>query len=183
MSHIATEYRGYRIVWSDNGDEWVSYDAGKGISSPSLAKVKAAIDRIHLSERKASAVRVFEISDHSGDSKVESLIVEYLGPKMGSYWSGNGGQVEDHRVAVVAQRSGSSKKSRKEVELSSLMPDTPEAQAAFEAYHEKKVIADEARKRAKAAFAAIPRVDVGHIQPLVSLYERERADANAESDK
>lgn len=84
MSRITTEYRGYRIIWSDNADEWVSYDAGKGISNPSLAKMKAAIDRIHLSERKAAALRVFEISEHGSETKTESLIVEYLGPKIAS---------------------------------------------------------------------------------------------------
>lgn len=49
---IETEYRGYRITYSENGDEWTCYDiaSGRGATTLTLSKMKARIDKYLLGE-------------------------------------------------------------------------------------------------------------------------------------
>lgn len=174
---LSLNYRGYTISWSDNRDMWVCFDAGRGVENVSLLKVKEAIDRLNLTERKAAATPCFEISDYHGrGTKTESSIVQYLKPEFKHRKWGDDGEpeIEDHKVAVVARRDGSERASRRETGLNSLMPDTPEAHAAFETYQKCRAIAFEADAIAKMAFKAVPRVQLTDIQKLVDLHEQEK---------
>lgn len=176
---IETTYRGYKITWSENGDHWQCWEAGAGIENKSLLKLKQAIDRLALTERKNAAYPCFEISDyHSEGRKTESQITQYMKRKVHRAWGKEEEKIE-HVVAVVAKRDGSTKASRRETELHKLMPDTPEALAAWEIWRKLRRVAKIADDTAKEAFKAIPRVELADIQKLVDLYEAEKASIEA----
>ena len=170
---IEVNYRGYMIRFNENSDEWWCGDlSGKSYASPKLSTVKAAIDRMLLSVRKESAVTCFEIGGGytANPYKVEAKIVEFIKTKQDHDWKGNP-RPPVHIVASVAQRSGSSKASRREVNIADLMPDTPEAHAAFERLLEAAERERIATQATKAAFDAIPRVTLDMISNLVKIAE------------
>lgn len=179
---ITTEYRGYEIKWSDNADEWVCYDAGEGVSGSSLLKVKEAIDRINLKARKDAAVPCIELHSSSrGIGKTESMIVQYIGPKIdrvGSYFEGYTQAITGHKVATVGKRRGNKKATRSVNELHKLMPDTPEAHAALAIADQLRKVAIEADAMADAAFKLIPRMQLSDVQRLVEITQTE----NGEND-
>ena len=53
---IETNHRGYLIRYSENGDEWVSYEAGDGMAAPTLSKLKAKIDAMIAKDKKRSGM-------------------------------------------------------------------------------------------------------------------------------
>jgi hypothetical protein len=166
---IATEYRGYRIAYSENEDEWSCYEAGKGISHAKLTAVKAKIDALFLAERKRGATACLEI-DLYGSACVtltDATVIEYLGPKLERR---NGVQIiVGQKVAVVARRRGSEKAARREGELSGLAPNAPETLAAWaEAQRLFQTYAD-AKKAYDAAVTAIPRLSLADVMPLVTI--------------
>jgi len=170
---IKTEYRGHGIIYSENGDEWWCSDIN--YTNGSLQKIKARIDKMYLDLRKRSATPAFEISNYNGPVKTEATVVEYIG----EVWEGGGWntkkprQLVDHKIAVVAKRTGSEKASRREEKLSTLMATTPEAEAAFAEYVRLHAIAREAKKVADAAFDAIPRLTLDDVAELVRIKKTE----------
>lgn len=98
---------------------------------------------------------------------VPARIVEYGAQTDKSY----GGKVakEDHIVHVTAQRRGSQKPSRAQARISELVPDTPEAMAAWEAYLSACQEVKAAEDRARIARQAIPSISVEQIQPLIDI--------------
>lgn len=173
---IKTEYRGHAIFYGENSDEWHCNDVGRsGASSSSLAKVKQAIDKMYLDLRKKAATPCFEIGIYNRGQRTESVCIEYIEP----VWEGGGWNtavprhVANHKVAVVAKRDGSTKPSRRETKLSELMPDTPEAEAAWQEFKRLCAIAEAANKAANAAFDAIPRLTVDDIAALVEIKNNE----------
>lgn len=175
MSEPQTEYRGHKIRWSNNADEWTCYDLSDKVrSSPRLSLIKAAIDRLYLAERKSIATPCFEIG-YNGE-RTESNVVEYLGFKIQRSWSG-GDQKTEHKVAVVAKRTGSERPSRCERDLYSLMPVSAEAEAAYSEFKRLREIEKRAKADADAALEAVPRLTLDDIQALVDLHNREAAPA------
>lgn len=171
VSTPTTTYRGHTIQWSDNSDKWVCYDLSDKVrSSPKLSLIKAAIDRLYLTERKNKAVQCYELSTHG--QRVESNVVEYLGEKVHRSW-GSKPEITDHKVAVVAQRHGSERPSRRETTLDKLMPVTPEAEDAYQRYERLNAEAKAAGKRADDAFKAIPRLKPYDVRALIELYGRD----------
>lgn len=170
MTEIKIEHRGYTIRFNENADEWTCSEADY-YSSPSLSKVKAKIDKMLLDVRKASSVTVFEISHGFGRmSRYESKLTEFVKTKHDKDWRGNA-LPPSHIVASVAARDGTKKPARREMKLSDMMPDTPEAHAAYAACETLFREAKAAEKRAIAAFDAIPRVTLDDIRALVRLAE------------
>lgn len=162
-----TVYRGHTIRWSDNSDEWTCYDLSDKVrSSPKLSRIKAAIDRLYLAERKANATPCYELSQHG--KRIESTVVEYLGARTKTSWTGNT-TTTTHKVAVVAKREGSERPSRREAELTSLAPATPEVERAYSEYLALKAEAQAAADKADRAFKAIPRLSLDDIEALVRL--------------
>ena len=171
MSQIKTEHRGYDIFYSENGDEWTCFDMGDGKtrSNTSLAKVKAAIDAMLLSQRKAEAVPCLEISSHSGLRAYEAKVTEYVKPSAGARWDrDNEGKVVDHVVASMSERDGS-KASRREAKLSELAPDTPDVRAAVQRARDAYGAVKAAEKSFRDAVDAIPRLKLEDIAALVRL--------------
>jgi len=164
---ISTEYRGYTVQYSENADLWNCPDCGI-VDQPTLSKVKERINAMHLKLRKASAMPCFEIAGevtYSG-AKVRALegtIIEYIGPKKARY----GYPEETHSVAVVSQRPNRDAKSRQEVYLQNLAPDTPEVRAQIAAADALGQIAHEAAEAFRAAVRAIPRVQIEDIADLI----------------
>lgn len=170
MADIVVEHRGYVIRFNENADEWACHDAGY-YSSPSLAKVRARIDKIALDTRKKAAVDCFEISGGSWRStaeKVPAKIIEFIKTKADKDYRGNP-LPPKHIVASVAQRSMSERASRKEVYLAELMPDTPEAHAAFARFDDACKRLREAQKAADEALKAVPRMTIDMIDELVRI--------------
>lgn len=165
---METEYKGYKITYSENGDEFVCYDAGHGMSAPTLSKIKEKIDRIALSIRKAEKVSCYELGR---DAEItESDVIEYLGPKVERPWSGERKPyIAQQKIAVIARRRGSEKASRREANLSDLMPDTPEAHAALAKAQAAYKAWQDAQKEFQAAHGAIPRLNIEDVAALVKV--------------
>ncbi|RWI96392.1 MAG: hypothetical protein EOR22_06430 [Mesorhizobium sp.] len=182
MAEITTTYRGHEIRYGDNTDEWYCGDLESGNNSHvSLAKLKAKIDKMYLDLRKQGAVKAFEIQGYGGDIPrlAEATIVEYLGQGK-TYNSrtnhGSGGYVAGpHKIAVVATRRGNERASRAEQTFDDIMPDTPEAHAAFAEAVRLAQLARAAQAAATAALKAVPRLSLDDIRELVRIKESETA--------
>ena len=174
MTDISVEHRGYTIRFSENADEWSCNDVqtkdGRYLSSPSLAKVRAGIDRMLLDVRKASAVRAIEIGSSHHPSFVEALITEFIKTVNNRDYK-NRELPPKHVVAVVSTRGGDKKAARRLVTLNDLAPDTPEAHGAFEYFKAKEAEAATAAAVAREAFDGIPRMTLDMIEPLVRIAE------------
>lgn len=166
---IETSHRGYKITYSENMDEWSCYEAGDGFSAPTLTKLKEKIDRMLLSERRAAAIHCLEINGIL-PTFVEATLIEYIGPRIErDYYGSKPARLTGHTVAATANRSGSSKASRREMLLSSFAPDTREVHAAIceaSVAYQQKVAAEKAYK---TAYDAIPRMSVEQIADLVRI--------------
>ena len=178
MAEIKTTYRGHEIAYGENSDEWYCRDleAGGG-SHASLAKLKAKIDKMYLDLRKKAAVKAFELGDGGWNGKPtinETTIIEYVKAFAEKDWKGVLGATR-HKVAYVATRRGNERASRAEMELSALMPDTPEAHAAFTEAVRLAEIAAAAHKAAEAALKAVPRLTLDDIGELVRIKQSEAA--------
>ncbi len=164
---LEIEYRGHTVRYGENSDEW--YCSDLGYSSEKLSSVKARIDKMYLDLRKKSAVSCFEISSYRGAKKTPSSIVEYLKNNEGKKnWNSKPEPIV-HTVAVVARRDGSDKASRREAKANELMPDTPEAHAAWAIFEEKSELLKHAERAANKAFDAIPRVTVDMMADLIAV--------------
>lgn len=174
---IKIEYRGIIVTYSDNFDEW--WASEMNYSNVSLAKVKARIDKFYLDQRKASAVECFEISQnhHLADNKAtESTIIEFVKTRYGRVnydTTPATREVEGYQVAVIARREGRERAARRETDLKYLMPNTPEALAAFDHANELRRIANAHERAARDAFEAIPRVTVDMVAELKRIKESE----------
>lgn len=168
---LKTEYRGYDIRYSENGDTWDCYDCR--VSEPSLSKAKAKIDAMHLKMRKAAALPCYEFGSVSPDTTrlpefrvTESKIIDYMGPQMGgSSW---GPFVEAHKVAAVSKRLGSDRAVRHTTGLENLLADTPELPAQVEEVKRLLAVAYAACREFRDAVAALPRVRFEDIMDLVA---------------
>lgn len=174
MTKVSTFYRGYEIEYSDNSEEWFCHDLTEtyGVTYPKLSTVKAKIDQMLLTLRKKSAVEAYGI--FGGSSKPEMgacMVTEYLGSKKTSKYDRDPAAP---MVAVMSIRKGKEKPSRREVHLASIMPNTPEAHAAFEAAMDAYLEAQKASNRYREAFASIPRLQLDHIKTLVEIYDSQQ---------
>lgn len=178
MAEITTTYRGHEIRYGENSDEWYCSDLESGGQShASLAKLKAKIDKMYLDLRKKAAVKAFEINTgyYEKPSLNETTVIEYVGQAKVRDYSKGGHTLGPHKVACVATRRGNDRPSRAEMEMSGLMPDTPEAHAAFAEALRLAEIAEAARKVAVATQAAVPRLSLDDIADLVKIKESEAA--------
>ena len=174
---LIIHYRGFEIKWNGNREEWYCYDIdGKDGSSPKPSKIKAAIDKMYLSRRKASSVAVLEIAYGGGFTRgtlIDAMVTEYVGPIVErDYSTPNGRKIVGHKVAVVAERKDNRKASRRELRLDTLASDTPEVRAAYDEYIRLFEESRRVAKLAEAAQKAIPRLRLEDINPLVELYEK-----------
>ena len=164
---IDTEYRGHRIIYSENQDNWYAPDI-ENSDAPTLSKVKAKIDKMYLDMRKRSAFNGFEISSLGEPALTPTTIVEYVKEKIERSWSDPSKITSSkHIVAAVAQRSGREKAARRQCQLDDIAPDTPETMVAFENAKALWVEVKRAEKAYRAAVAAIPRVSFDDITDLV----------------
>jgi hypothetical protein len=171
---ITTEYRGHKIMWSDNTDEWTCYDLSDKVrSSPKLSVIKDAIDRLYLAERKAAGTPCWELSQHS-NARYPAQIIEYLGAKTESSWTRGKPDTVKHKIAVVATRNGNERPSRREAYITELAPLGPETDAAWQVYAGAVAERKAAEKRERDAYAAIPRIDLEAISKLVELHAKDK---------
>lgn len=175
MTEIKIEYRGYPIRYSENEDLWNCYDLGghgKDASEPSLSKLKARIDALILSERKRGSVPCLILTHNHHTFQIDTIegaITEYLGPKIERPYGQKERVVVEQRVAVSAKRSANSRVSRQDSPLSKHALITPEVDAALAEANRLGVLAREANAAYKAAFDAIPRVQIDDISALVKI--------------
>lgn len=180
---MKTEYRGHVISYSENSDEWWCSDIG--YSNVSMAKVKARIDAVYLKLRKESAVPCYEIGSYGSgrDLLTEATVIEYLKEIWeGGGWDSKPRRLTNHKVAVVAQREGSTRASRRETELSRLAKATPETLAAADVARERYAEYLAAQKAYEAAVAAIPRLTIEDVEALVRVHKSE-AEASKDPDQ
>jgi len=164
---LKTEYRGYEIRYSENQDEWVCYDCG--VTEPTLSKAKAKIDALHLKMRKAAATPCYEIREDGFTVGLEdATVIQYRGENWEEPWmSSKKARFRGHRVASMCQRGVSSRKSRRDCYLHTLVPQTEEARAAAAEAARLGEIAKAADKAYREAIDAIPRLDIEDIEGLV----------------
>ncbi|TGT90884.1 MULTISPECIES: hypothetical protein [unclassified Mesorhizobium] len=178
MAEIETTYRGHLIRYGENSDTWYAHDLGFEASNQSLAKLKTQIDKMYLDLRKKAAVKAFEIRPgYMGQlpTCAEATVTEYLKSFSEKDYRTGGQTLTRHKVAVVALRRDNDRASRAEKELSDLMPNTPEAQAAYDEALRLYEVTKAAQKAADEAFKAIPRLSIDDIRELVRIKESEAA--------
>lgn len=132
---------------------------------------------MYLDLRKKAATKAFELGGGGWNGKPtinETTIIEYVKPFAEKSWKGVEGALR-HKVACVATRRGNERASRAEMELTALMPDTPDAHAAFAEALRLAEIAAEAHKAAAAALDAVPRLALEDISELVRIKQSEAA--------
>lgn len=172
MSDLRTDYKGYSIFYSENSDEWTSFDAGDHMSAPTLSKMKEKIDRLALSIRKASSTPCYEIQTGNGEfvlSLVDSTVIEYLGPRVERSWSGSKPDVIKHKIAIVGQRRGSERAARRETEITHVSPRTAEVEALVDEANRLGQIAQHAKKAFEAAKARVPTMTIDMIPDLIKV--------------
>lgn len=151
MADLSIEYRGSTIRFNENSDEWSCLD--HNASNPSLAKVKAKIDRILAAERKIKGgIPAIHISTSGAvDASILSRAEDgYLGrPQVWARRSVFGGKASRHKDA-----------------LGDLVHDTPENRATLAQAAEIQKEAAAIAKKARELIASIPRVKVEEIAHL-----------------
>lgn len=154
---ILTEYKGYKIVYSDNGDEWSCSEAD--IRSPSLLKIKRRIDNLTRAARSEASVGALDLSYDKG---TEVKVVEFLGDSR-HYKS---------RCAVLGLRHTSdSKVTRWEVTLGDLCAKTHSNMTALKDAEALRAEAAKLNKKANEIVRAIPRLTKDDIAELIKLAE------------
>lgn len=165
---LSTEYRGYTISYAENMDTWGCYECG--VTAPTLSKAKEKIDALHLKLRKESAVSCYEyqVDSKKGTIKlIDSKIIDFLKECISTSWSSNKRTHDGYEVAVMAQRQGSEKASRRTAKLRTLIADTPEALEAVNQANEIGQRLAVPVREFDDAVAAIPRVQFADISKLV----------------
>lgn len=172
---LVINYRGHEIKWSENMEEWTCYDlSGKVKSAEKPSKIKAAIDKMYLDRRKASAIPVLEITYGGGGTRselIDAKVTEYVKCIKSSSWSSKP-PPDRHVVAVSALRSGNDRPTRLEKEITELAIDTPEVRDAYAAYLDAYTTSQQWLKKANELREAIPRLTLDDIKPMVELYEQ-----------
>lgn len=166
---LSTEYRGYVISYSENGDVWNCFDCK--VEASTLGKAKAKIDALHLKMRKASAVDAFElVTNYGKPPELEDCkIIDYVRAVHDHNWMTSAPpRLVDHEVASMAHRRGSERKSRRNVKLSGIIKPGPETDAAFDEAVRLWRIFYDADQAFKAAIEAIPRLTLADIDGLVT---------------
>lgn len=153
MGVLETVYKGHKIIWSDNGDNW--YCSSMALENVSLAKLKQAIDKEYLKERKAASVPCILLNQNSG-SFDEMTIIEKVDDT----------RYDTNRVAVLGKVGD--RNVRQLMRLANLTPDSPAARSAIENWLGERALAVAASRRATAAFDAIPRMTLADIAGLVA---------------
>lgn len=180
MADVKFTYRGYEIHFSMNSEEWYCNEiemlskthrdgtvSSSYLSSPKLPEVKAGIDKFLTEMRKAAGVEAFIISGAtSKPEKRNCMVVEYHGTKR-NYAD----KKPEHKASTMAIRHGNGKPSRVEGSLRDMMPNTPEALAAFEEAVEAHKALEAARLHYVGVFARIPRLQPEDIPGLVKVYK------------
>ena len=172
---LTTQYRGYDITFSENGETWWCRDIE--FSHEKLSKVKERIDKLHLQLRKASSVDCLVLTKGSGYGRDEDVfhegkIVEYLRPERakrpGTFERVGTGEIIDHNIAVVSARRGE-KASRRTQMLSSAY--APEAVDMLPAIHAQQKIIREAQAEIERIRDAMPRIKFEQLADLVRASE------------
>lgn len=172
---LTTQYRGYDVTFSENGETWWCRDID--FSHEKLSKVKERIDKLHLQLRKASSVDCLVLTGGSGyvrDEDVfhEGKIVEYLKPERairpGTFERVGTGEIIDHNIAVVSAKRGE-KASRRTQMLSSAY--ALEAANMLPAIHAQQKIIREAQAEIKRIRDAMPRIKFEQLADLVRASE------------
>lgn len=160
MTQIKTEHNGREITYAENQDIWRCWDLEMEAST--LSALKAKLDKFDADQRRVAQVPAFRIgSMYERPEKEPVQIVLVVAEKDIPEWH----KSEGPQVWVVpTSKKGS--KSRQKVSLSSLMPDTPEAAAAYEAFLQASEELRLAQASASIAFKAIPRVSLEALQEV-----------------
>jgi len=173
MARPEVEYRGHIIFWSDNSDAWGCHEMQN--YNPSLAKVKAAIDRFYLKQRKAVAVPCYVLMS---SDVIPATVIEFIKTtSKRSFGNTTHNNSFDHLVGVSHEASytasGKPRKVRSEKVLGGLVPMTDEADTAIREWTRLKQIEAAAKDAADAAKILIPRMDLSHIPGLAALHDQE----------
>lgn len=168
---IVDTYRGHKIFYNTNSDEWSCNDTGhdgKNYASPKLSVIRGRIDTMYRNLRSKSAIDAYELPYGDGEELVPTSVTEFIEIKHERKYSGKLGE-EYHIVASIAKRDGSTKASRTSRSIGNLVPNTDAARAAHALYIAAHKEIKELTKHMNKLREAIPRLSVADIQPLIDL--------------
>lgn len=158
MSEIETEFRGYRIRYSENQDVWRCHDLD--MDGTTLTQLKNKIGR-YLAKIAKTAETIPAIHVTYGDDFTPCFIVSVANTlnykKQPQVWTYTEREEMYRGAARVV-------KTRAKIDASSIILDTSENRVAVVEAKRLLSIAREAKKVADVAVAAIPRIDVSALQ-------------------
>lgn len=166
---IEVNHRGYTIHYNENTDEWCASGANM-FSHAKLTTVRGKIDQMLRAERQASSVPAFFIDadPFRGPQNPEpATVIEYVRERWDRDYKTGLNVMRGHTVAVMAGGIGmKDRKSRRDVNMESLMPANPEALAAYSNYLDIKHELQKLVVKARQAVAAVPRLTLEDIAEL-----------------
>lgn len=154
---FSDNYRGYKVHFSENMDQWTCH--ALGYSNQSLAKVKAKIDRTCLAIRKKGA-REALAPQYLGSFRA-GRIIEYIGKQGKNRYD----RSSHDRVGFI----GDDKGGRTIEKLTDLVKPGPESDAylSFKEAKDAEILA--LQNELKDALAALPRYTLEDIEDLVRV--------------
>lgn len=174
---IETEYRGYKLSYAENRDVWECWACN--MNAPTLSKLKAKIDKLHLDLRKKSAFDCLLIS--LGDVRdVRALDARIVTKRRQEGFS----SVTYKAVQLRVQKSGrGGGKSTTWSDIEDIAPFGPETDAAIERLKRAQEAVRVARDEESAARKAIPRMtdDDPAVRALMEA-ARTRFEEGADAD-
>lgn len=172
---IKIPYRGYEITLSDNSGEWRCWDLG--VENVDITKVKAAIDRIALKERKKEAVKALMLG---WNGRVEEVtIIDYNGPIKDRKDGALTGEkvVVDHSVWVMKPGAYGKGMGRNKEKLSQIIRPGPHTDGLIAEIAEQEALEKAAREKAHQLRKRLPRLGVEDIAGLIKLSEEGETEA------
>lgn len=161
---LTVDHRGYTLHYSENEDAWNCYDLG--ICNVSLAKTKAAVDKLLLKARKDAKFPCLQLGYDGTVTAVD--IIEYIEAKVSKDYKSKH-DVTKHYVASLGHRTGRGVASRSVSALDAFIHDTPDNRAALDQANELRAQAKILERNAAAVQGTIPRVTMDDIAALVRL--------------
>lgn len=165
-----TIYKGFKVRYSENEDEWNAYELN--VSDPRLGKLKAKIDKILREARKSAAIPAVLISGIHHEPR-DVNVVEIKEIKIRSRGWSMPEPVE--HISVWYMENG-----RSCTGIDRLWLPSPELDHYMEVRRASLDTIKRAQKDAEDALAKAPRLDKAALAELIRLHEAEAEKAREE---
>lgn len=163
---IETVFRGYKVHYSENRDNWACHDLD--VEAATLSKLKEKINAVLLKSRKASSIELLYLeSTHSGGEAILCKAIDHKSKKDSRRIDGDLKVFDRHSIGVMLTRRGNERASKQWVAIGDLYLDTPENLQAIQIYQNALRAAKRAREEADRARKRIDCVTIEDLQDLI----------------